>query len=378
MRILFLLVMLLTGCGPQLSIQLTRSSLDRQHFRTVVNGDSTDLFILRNTGGMEVCITNYGGRIVSLMVPDASGELRDVVLGFDHIDDYTSMPSSFGATIGRFANRIAYGRFILDADTIQLDVNSGEHTIHGGREGWQNQVFDADQPDDSTLVLRYHSPDGEAGFPGNVEVEIAYAINSENELAIRYKAETTAKTVINMTNHSFFNLSGDPNRNVLEDVLYVDADRYTPLDTTLITTGELVPVDHTPFDFRAPIGIGTAMARDSEHDQLKIAKGIDHNFVLNTAGDLGKPAARLYSPQSGIALTVFTNEPGIQVYTGNMLDGSRIGKQNQPYHRQTAVCLETQHFPDSPNKPQWPSTVLEPGETYQSTCIYQFGTQTKE
>lgn len=363
-----------TGCTSQEASYRTRSGLERADFRTTVRGDSTDLFVLRNAAGMEVCITNYGGRIVSVMVPDVAGRFRDVVLGFDRIDEYTAKPSSFGATVGRVANRIAYGHFVLDSDTIQLDINSGEHTIHGGSTGWQYQVFDAEQSNDSTLVLTYVSPDGEAGFPGQVTAEVIYALNSQQELSICYEARTTARTVLNMTNHSFFNLSGNHGEDVLGDVLYVNASRYTPLDSTLITTGEQLPVAGSPFDFTVPTPIGEALARDTAHAQLGIAQGFDHNFVLNTFGDVGTLAARLYSPVSGIALEVYTDEPGLQVYTGNMLDGSRTGKGNQPYHKRTAVCLETQHFPDSPNKPHWPTTVLEPGGLYQSTCIYRFTT----
>ncbi|SEL31887.1 aldose epimerase family protein [Parapedobacter koreensis] len=368
-----LFVGMLAACnGPQPGSQITKSGLDRRNFQTIVDGDSTDLFTLGNSRGMEVCITNYGGRIVSLMVPDTAGEFRDVVLGFDHIDEYTAQPSSFGATVGRYANRIDKGRFLFDGDTIQLAANSGVHTIHGGYEGWQYKVFDAQQPNDSTLVLSYVSPDGEGGFPGEVRVDVSYAINPSNELVISYEVQTTEKTVINVTNHSFFNLSGDPGNNILDDVLYVNASQYTPLDTTLITTGEVLPVTGTPFDFTKAIPIGDGMARDSTHAQLQIAKGIDHNFVLNSGGNINELAARLYSPRSGITLEVYTNEPGIQVYTGNMLDGSRVGKSRIPYHKQAAVCLETQHFPDSPNKPEWPSTVLEPGATYKSICTYRF------
>lgn len=362
----------LAACSSEPTMKLTKSGLDRKDFQTEVNGDSTNLYVLTNAAGMEVCITNYGGRVVSLMVPDATGEFRDVVLGFNNIDAYTSQPSSFGATMGRFANRIKNGRFVLDDDTVQLDLNSGEHTIHGGAAGWRQQVFAADQPNDSTLVLAYRSPDGESGFPGEVNVEVSFKVNEHNELTISYAAQTTEKTVINMTNHSFFNLSGDVANTVLEDILYVNADRYTPLDTTLITTGELLPVAGTPFDFTTPIAIGTAMARDSVHPQLRIAEGIDHNLVLNTEGDISKLAARLYSSQRGIAMEVYTDEPGLQVYTGNMLDGLQKGKDGQLLGKQTAICLETQHFPDSPNKPDWPSTVLEPGDDYRSTCIYRF------
>ncbi|MEC3878640.1 aldose epimerase family protein [Parapedobacter sp. 10938] len=365
-------IAMLAACNPQPEVQKTRSGLDRRDFQTVVNGDSTNLYVIRNASGMEACITNYGGRIVSLMVPDAKGEFRDVVQGFAHIDDYTATPSSFGATMGRVANRIANGRFVLDGDTVQLDRNNGQHTIHGGGEGWRGQVFTADQPNDSTLVLAYISPDGESGFPGEVTVRVTFAVNQHNELAINYEAETTEKTVINLTNHSFFNLAGDPEKTVLDNVLYVNATDYTPLDSTLITTGEIQPVAGTPFDFTEPLPIRAALGRDSLNAQLQIASGIDHNFVLNTNGSIDEPAARLYAPGSGIAMEVYTTEPGMQVYTGNMLDGSRTGKEGVPYAKQSAICLETQHFPDAPNKPHWPTTVLEPGDTYTSTCIYRF------
>lgn len=362
----------LVGCESRGHHNLTKSGLDRSAFRAVVNGDSTDLFVLRNAAGGEVCVTNYGGRIVSLMVPDAENKLQDVVLGFDHIDEYTSGPSSFGATVGRFANRIAYGRFELDGDTIQLDINSGDHSIHGGEDGWQYQVFNANQPSDSTLILRHYSPDGEGGFPGNVTVEVHFYFSHDHALRIEYHAETDRKTIINMTNHSFFNLSGDVNRTVLDDVLFVNADHFTPLLEGSIPTGEVVAVAGTPFDFTGALTIGNAMRRDSIHPQLVIAHGFDHNFVLNTDGNPEVLAAKLYSPVSGIAMEVFTNEPGLQVYTGNMLDGSRVGKLQLSFRKQTAVCLETQHFPDAPNNPDWPSTALDPGQHYYSECTYRF------
>ncbi|WP_257666969.1 aldose epimerase family protein [Parapedobacter tibetensis] len=367
-----LMLGVIAACGPQKENETTLSGLQRADFQTEVGGDAIDLFVIRNTRGMEACITNYGGRLVSLMVPDKSKQLLDVVLGFDNITDYLDQPSSFGATMGRVTNRIAYGRFVLDGDTLQLDVNSGVHTIHGGRDGWRQQVFDAEQPNDSTLVLSYYSPDGEGGFPGNVTVEVKYTLTADNELAIDYAAQTDKKTVINMTNHSFFNLSGNPENTILDDILHVNANHYTPLDTILIPTGEIVPVAGTPFDFNVPMSIRAGMARDTAHTQLAIANGYDHNWVLNTNGNPEILAAYLHSPASGIVLEVYTNEPGIQVYTGNMLDGSQRGKGGYPFQKQTAVCLETQHYPDAPNKPEWPSTVLNPGETYRSTCIYRF------
>ncbi|TYR37832.1 galactose mutarotase [Sphingobacterium phlebotomi] len=368
-----LIVVLVGACQSNAEEQKTASGLERKNFQRVVNGQETDLFTLRNKSGAEVCITNYGGRIVSLLVPDRDGQLQDVVLGFDNIQEYVDKPSSFGATVGRFANRIAYGKFLLDGDTISLDRNNGEHTIHGGATGWQNQVFDAEQPSTNSLVLRYVSQDGESGFPGEVHVEVTFTLNDENALKIDYSAQTDKKTVINMTNHSFFNLSGNPETTILDHVLLVNSDAYTPLNEQLITTGTLEHVTSTPFDFINAISIKDALARDSLHAQLQLAQGFDHNYVLRTNEKLETPAAQVYSPVTGIALDVYTTEPGMQVYTGNMLDGSRKGKSGIYYHKQTGLCLEPQHYPDSPNKPEWPSTILEPGTAYTSSSIYQFG-----
>lgn len=373
-RLLSVLIAIFVGaCQSQVEEQKTASGLDRKNFERIVNGQEADLFTLRNKSGAEVCITNYGGRIVSLMVPDRDGQLQDVVLGFDNIHEYVDKPSSFGATVGRFANRIAYGKFVLDGDTISLDVNDGEHTIHGGAEGWRSQVFDAEQPADNSLILSYVSKDGEAGFPGEVKVKVTFTLNEGNALKIDYLAETDKKTVINMTNHSFFNLSGNPEHTILDHVLLVNADSYTPLNEELITTGTLENVASTPFDFTSPISVKDALLRDSLHEQLLRAQGFDHNYVLRTPGKLDVPAAEVCSPSSGITLDVYTNEPGIQVYTGNMLDGSRTGKNGVAYQKQTGLCLEPQHFPDSPNKPEWPSTILEPGQQYTSSSIYRFG-----
>lgn len=368
-----LLTILVGACQSPVKEQKTASGLDRKNFEDVIENKKTDLFILRNKAGAEVCITNYGGRIVSFMVPDREGRLQDVVLGFDNIREYVAKPSSFGATVGRFANRIAYGKFVLDGDTISLDVNDGEHTIHGGADGWRSKVFDAEQPADNSLILSYVSKDGEAGFPGEVQVKVTFSLSDENALRIDYFAETDKKTVINMTNHSFFNLSGNPAHTILDHVLLVNADRYTPLNEELITTGTLENVASSPFDFTSPISVKDALSRDSLHEQLQRAQGFDHNYVLRTPGKLDVPAAEVYSPSSGITLDVYTTEPGIQVYTGNMLDGSRTGKNGVAYQKQTGLCLEPQHYPDSPNKPAWPSTILEPGQQYASSSIYRFG-----
>lgn len=365
---------LISSCSQKKIGENDAQRLTRAAFQSVVRGDSTDLFTIRNAQGMEAAITNYGARIVALLVPDKDGEMRDVVLGFDNIDDYLAQPSSFGATMGRVTNRIGHGKFLLDGDTIQLDKNNGEHTIHGGSDGWRQQVFMAEQPNDSTLLLTYLSPDGESGFPGNVNVTVRYTLTTANTLDIDYTAQTDKKTVVNMTNHSFFNLSGDPTTTIVDDILYINADYYTPIDTSLITTGEIKPVVGSPFDFKTPITIRESIARDSAHEQLQLVSGLDHNWVLNTMGETNVLAAKVYSTVSGIGLEVYTNEPGIQVYTGNMLDGSQKGKGGFPFNKQQAICLETQHFPDAPNKPEWPSIVLKPSETYHSKCIYRFTT----
>lgn len=371
--IMAVVLMAVSACEQERNAEHTKSGLQLADFEAMHQGDSIGLYVLTNRQGGEVCITNYGGRIVSLLVPDSEGAWQDVVLGLPHIDDYLAMPSSFGATVGRVANRIADGQFVLDEDTLHLDINSTPHTIHGGAQGWQNQVFDAFQSSDSTLMLSYRSPDGEGGFPGNVTVQVTFTFREDHALHIAYEASTDQRTVLNMTNHSFFNLSGDPSRTIEDHVLYVNASTITPLDERLITTGAYMPVDNSPFDFREPVAIGTRLAGYPDHAQLQIAQGIDHNFVLSTDGDVAKLAAQLYAPTTGIVMDVYTNEPGLQVYTGNMLDGSRKGKNGIPYKERAAVCLESQHFPDAPNKPDWPSIVLEPGETYRSTCIYHFG-----
>lgn len=362
------------SCETEKNEVTTRSGLEKSNFDSVVNGDSTHLFVLRNGQGAELCVTNYGGRIVSLWVPDRAGVFRDVVLGFDRIDEYTDKPSSFGATIGRVANRIDHGQFVLDGDTAHLEINSGEHTIHGGSAGWQNQVYRATQLSDSTLLLRYSSPDGEGGFPGKVDAEVLYTLTHDNSVAIRYTCQADRKTPINMTNHSFFNLSGNPLNTVRKDSLYVNADRFTPLRPDLITTGELLPVAGTPFDLRMKTAIGDALDKRQQAagDQLDIVGGIDHNFVLQTNGDVHTLAASLYSPETGIGMEVYTDQPGLQVYTGNMLDGSRIGKAGVSYNKQSAICLESQYFPDAINKPHWPSVVWSPARAYHHLCIYKF------
>ena len=369
-----LITALMASCGQQPQNNLTLSGLDPQKFISDVDGKPTSLYTLKNANGMEVCITNFGGRIVSIMVPDKNDSLRDVVLGFDSIADYAdyiNKPSDFGAAIGRYANRINKGRIVIDGDTIQLPTNNFGHCLHGGPKGWQYQVYEGQQPNDTTLTLTMHSPDGDQGFPGAVTAVVTYTLTGDNALDIQYEATTDKKTVINLTNHSYFNLSGDPSRPATDHILYVNADNYTPVDSTYMTTGEILPVKDTPMDFTTPKAVGQDIDK-FDFVQLKNGNGYDHNWVLNTNGDINQLAAKLTSPESGISLEVYTNEPGIQVYSGNFLDGTLSGKKGITYGKRASVCLETQHYPDSPNKPEWPSAYLEPGQTYHSQCIFKF------
>lgn len=320
---------------------------------------------------MEVCVTNFGGRLVSIMVPDKTGKMTDVVLGFDSIADYQHIPSDFGAAIGRYANRINKGKITLDGQEIQLPTNNFGHCLHGGPTGWQYQVYEANQTNDSTLVLTMKSPDGDNNFPGNVTAHVTYSLTADNAIDIQYDATTDKTTVINMTNHSYFNLSGDPSKPATDHVLYVASDSITPVDSTFMTTGEMMAVKDTPFDFNTPKTISPDVT-DFTNEQVKFGNGFDHNWILKTKGDINQLAAKLTCPTTGISLEVYTNEPGIQVYTGNFLDGTVKGKKGIAYPQRASVCLETQHYPDSPNKPQWPSVILAPGQTYQSHCIFKF------
>ena len=357
------------ACGD--AVRTTRSGLDPERFRTEIGGKPVALYTLTNDAGTEVCITNFGGRVVSILVPDRDGAMRDVVLGFDNIDDYRTIPSDFGAAIGRYANRIGQGRFELDGTAYQLPRNNYGHCLHGGPDGWQYRVYDVAEATPSSLTLVLLSPDGDAGFPGSVTARVKYTLTGDNALQIDYEAETDAPTIVNMTNHTYFCLSGDPAAGSLDDVLQIAASHYTPVDSTFMTTGEIVPVEGTPMDFRTPKRVGEEID-DFAFEQLRNGRGYDHNWVLDTAGDATRRAARLYSPESGIGVEVYTNEPGIQVYAGNFLDGTVRGKGGVAYPARASVCLETQHYPDTPNKPQWPSAVLRPGERYTSHCTFRF------
>lgn len=365
---------LLAACAPKSGSEgLTKSGLDPSKFETTVDGKAVKLYVLKNKAGMEVCATNYGGRIVSVMVPDRNNQWRDVVLGHDSIADYIHIDGNFGALIGRYGNRINQGRFTLDGVEYQLPQNNYGHCLHGGPKGFHHSVWNATQPNDTTLELTLHSPDGEAGFPGNLDVKVVYTLTSDNALRLQYTATTDKPTVVNLTNHSYFNLSGNAANDVLNDTVQFDADAFTPIDSTFMTWGEIRPVEGTPFDFRAGKTVGQDIEADDE--QLKNGLGYDHNMVLNTGGDLSKVACRISDPTNGIVLRVYTTEPGIQFYTGNFLDGKVKGKGGIAYPRRGAICVETQHYPDSPNQPNYPSVVLRPGETYSSTCIYKFSVE---
>ena len=361
--------LLMAACTPKAE-KATDSGLLQSNFRTEVDGKKTDLYILRNKNNMEVCITNFGGRIVSDMVPDKDGQMRDVVLGFDSIQDYISKPSDFGASIGRYANRINQGKFTLDGVEYQLPRNNYGHCLHGGPQGFQYRVYDAVQLNPQELQLTYVAKDGEEGFPGNITCKVLMKLTDDNAIDIQYEAETDKPTIVNMTNHSYFNLDGDAGSNA-EHLLTIDADYYTPVDSTFMTTGEIVPVEDTPMDFRTPMPVGERI-NDFDFVQLKNGNGYDHNWVLNAKGDINRRAASLKSQKTGIVLDVYTNEPGVQVYAGNFLDGSLTGKKGITYNQRASVCLETQKYPDTPNKPEWPSAVLRPGEKYMSQCIFKF------
>lgn len=345
----------------------TKSGLDPAAFEVEIGGERTHLYRLANTSGAEVCISDLGARILSLMVPGKQGALYDVVLGFDSLAGYFPQASEFGATIGRYANRIGQGRLIIDGDTLRLPRNKGGHCLHGGPEGWQHRLFRGRQRDASTVELKLFSPDGDMGFPGNVRATVTYTLTEDNAVIIRYEATTDKETVINMTHHSYFNLSGNPALSGMEQVLFVNADSYTPVDKSMLPTGEIASVKNTLLDFNEPKVLSTVV-----NDSL--LPGMDNNWVLHTQGDIRQVAASLLSPASGILLEVYTTEPGIQVYTA-YLRKPPLGKGGVAFHRRPSVCLETQHFPDSPNHPAWPDVRLRPGQVYRSECIYKFSVQ---
>ena len=375
-------VAMLSACaGGQEGPQLTVSGLDPAKFDTTIQEKPVKLFILKNDNGMEVCITNYGGRVVSLVIPDKDGNPTDVVLGFDNIAQYAdtlNSPTDYGSSVVRYANRIKDAKFTLDDTVYELKKNDGPNCLHGGgTTGWMNKVYDAEQIGDSVLKLTIVAPDGENGFPGKILAVTTYKITADNMLDITWEAETDAPTIINQTNHNYCNLSGDFAQPGYDMVLYVNADNFTPSDSLYIPTGEIKSVEGTPMDFRTPHAIGDSIK--SSFDQIQNAGGYDHNWCLNTYKDsIGNDSivcASLYSPKTGIFMEMFTNEPGVQVYSGNFQGvGNELNIQHKhgPYPQHVSVCLESQKFPDSPNKKNWVQPVLRPGEKYFSHAAYKF------
>ena len=374
-------LMLAACAGGQQAPVLTVSGLDPAKFDTTLQDKPVKLYTLKNANGMEVCITNYGGRVVSLVVPDKDGNPTDVVLGFDNIAQYAdtlNSPTDYGSSVGRYANRIKNGKFTLDGVEYQLKQNDGPNCLHGGgTTGWMNQVYDAEQIGDSVLKLTIVAADGENGFPGKVMAVTTYTVTSDNILDITWEAETDKPTIINQTNHNYYNLSGDFTQPGYDMVLYVNADNFTPSDTLYIPTGEIKSVEGTPMDFRTAHAIGDSIK--SQFDQIQNAGGYDHNWCLNTykdgQGDDTQVCASLYSPKTGIFMEMFTNEPGVQVYSGNFQGvGNELNIQHKhgPYPQHVSVCLESQKYPDSPNKADWVQPVLKPGEKYFSHAAYKF------
>jgi aldose 1-epimerase len=343
-------------------------------FGKMPDGLEISLYTLRNANGIQVGITNYGGKVVSLLVPDRRGKLADVVLGFDTLAPYLGNEPHFGTLIGRFANRIGGGRFSLEGVEYQLPLNRPPNTLHGGMEGFDRKVWRARELTGSSpgLELSYLSLDGEEGFPGNLTAKAVYTLTDANELRLDYTATTDKTTLVNLTNHSYFNLAGHGSGDILGHLMTVNADQFTPTDSEQIPTGEIRSVASTPFDFREPAAIGARI--DQDDPQLKFGRGYDHNYVINREGPGLVLAARAVEPESGRVLEVLTTQPGVQLYTGNFLDGSLRGKEAKTYPRRSAFCLETQHFPDSPNHPNFPPAVLKPGQTYQETAVFRFST----
>lgn len=341
-------------------------------FKTAIDQKDVDLYFLKNSAGASAAITNYGARLVGLAVPDKSGKLVDVVLGYDSLSGYRKKGEPyFGAIIGRYGNRIGKATFTLDGTAYKLDVNDGPNTLHGGLKGFHAQVWDAKQLSDSSLQFSYTSPDMEGGYPGELKAVVTYTLTGDNELKIDYTATTNKATPVNLTNHAYFNLNGEGSATINDHLLMINADAITPVDSTLIPTGAILPVDNTPFDFRTPTAIGARV--DSVNEQLKNGKGYDHNFVLKDSSKTSHLAATAYGAATGIFMEVYTTEPGIQFYGGNFLTGAdKDGKHGHSYGYRSAFCLETQHFPDAPNKPNFASTILKPGDSYTTSTVYKF------
>jgi aldose 1-epimerase len=346
--------------------------IDAENFKTVYEGKQVGLFDLTNVNGMKVQITNFGGKIVSILVPDRDGRIGDVCMGYESFEGYRTGSGSMGATIGRFANRIGNAQFTLNDSTYRLAKNNGPNSIHGGEKGFRFVVWDVQEATDRMLRLFYRSVDGEEGYPGNLDVTVTFTLTDENEIRIDYHAVTDKSTVINLTNHTYFNLSGEGFASILDHELMINAAQFTPIDEHSIPTGEYRDVKNTALDFCEFHRVGARI--DDDQEQLQLVGGYDHNFVLDKAENELALAAILYDPLTRRVMEVFTTEPGIQIYTGNHLKGTGtdVGKGGKPYGPRSGICLETQHFPDAPNKPGFPTTVLNPGEVFESTTIYKF------
>lgn len=351
----------------------TVDKIDSANYSKVIDGEQVSLFTLKS-GNIGMKVTNYGARVVALCVPGKDGKPVDVALGYNSIDEYVNNNEYFfGAAIGRYGNRIGDARFNLDSVEYPLAANNGKNHLHGGVKGYFDVVWKAKQLSESKVEFTYLSVDGEEGYPGNLSITMTYELTPDGEFKIDYKATTDQKTLCNLTNHTYFNLSGEGSETINDHLLTFNADNFTPVDSTLITTGEILPVAGTPMDFSKATVIGDRV--DADFVQIKYGKGYDHNWVINKKGEGVELAATVVSPVTGIKLEVLTDQPGIQFYGGNFLDAAVTGKSGKPYVFRSAFCLETQHFPDSPNKPEFPSVVLEPGQTYTHTCIYKFAIQ---
>lgn len=367
--------LLLSGCAEKKKETPMSSSITKASFGKTAEGAPVDLYTLKNASGMEVAIATFGGRIVSLKAPGRNGQFTDVVLGFDNMEGYLGEHPYFGALVGRYGNRIAKGQFKLDGKTYKLAINNGVNALHGGLKGFDKVVWTAREVPggDPSVELTYLSKDGEEGYPGSLTEKVTYSLTAANELKIEYSATTDKDTVVNVTNHSYFNLAGQGHGDILSHVLQLNAAKFTPVDAGLIPTGELKNVEGTPFDFRQPTVIGSRI--NAEDEQLKRGGGYDHNFVVDGSAGTLRLAARVSEPTSGRVLEVSTTEPGVQFYTGNFLDGTVKGKGGVAYAKRTGFCLETQHFPDSPNHPDFPTTALKAGAEYNSTTVFKFSVQ---
>lgn len=382
---LFILAATFAACGQQpqsttntskTEKEVMKPSVKKESFGKLPDGTTIDSYTLANKNGVEVKITNYGATVTSIKVPDRSGKFEDVALGYDSIDGYLAKNPHLGSVAGRYANRIAKGEFTLNGKAYKLAKNNGENHLHGGPKGFYQALWTAtpvESGDNVGLTLKYLSKDGEEGYPGNLDVTVTYTLTGDNALKIDYAATTDKDTILNLTNHSYFNLAGAGNGDILKHELKINSEQITPVDSTMIPTGDVKPVAGTPFDFSKLTAIGARI--NDQDEQLILGKGYDHNFILNVNNTISTPAVEVYEPTTGRVMEVFTNQPGVQLYTGNFLDGTITGKGGKVYNQRYGFCLETQHYPDSPNKPNFPNVVLKTGQRFDSTTIYKFSSR---